>query len=125
MNCIFQETRIAEESLTTKAGYAVKEGTAADSMVLGSAGAAMGVLIQKNVASGESGTVMRLGICEFAVSDGSSVNIAIGDPLTSNASGKWVKCTTSGHQVVARARDASTADGTLIRIELLGEYPLA
>ncbi len=124
MTQIFNETRIAEADLSSKVGYGVKRGTAAKSMVLGTAGACIGVLIETDVANGQAGTVMRKGICEFAVTDGSGTAIAVGDPLTTNASGKFIKAATAGHMVIARAEGASSADGTQITIELLDAYPL-
>ena len=73
---------------------------------------------------GEKITILRKGYCEFAVADGLSVPIAIGDPLTTNNSGKFVKATTTGHMVVARAEQACSTDDTQIEIELIDAYPL-
>lgn len=114
INDIFSETYVAEGSLSSKIGYVVKDGAAERGCAIATAGVGIGVLTQLN---GSAATVMSLGKA-FARADGNSVNIAVGDALTSDGSGVLVKAA-SGDIIVAKALQACTVDGKQIRVKVV------
>ena len=52
------------------------------------------------------------------VSDGSGTAIAVGDYIKSHTNGKAIKGATDKDRVIGRAREASSADGTIIAVDL-------
>lgn len=74
-------------------------------------------ILQDAVASGRVARVRKSGITKW-VSDGQSVNIARGDPLGVDASGRCIKKTTAGDIVRGVALESSTATGTIIAVDL-------
>jgi hypothetical protein len=93
---------------TTSAAEAL-EGT-----LCGAGEAAIGISTNEATASGEAVNVAVLGSQVRVTAMGNSANIAVGDPLKSDASGKAVKAST-GENIVALALDPATADNLLIR----------
>lgn len=114
---VYDESFKAAADLSAKQYYAV-ELTAADTV--DAAGAAadtiIGVLMNKPKL-GQAATVRCLGIAP-CVSDGSGTAIAVGDRVGPNSSGKMVKKATADYAVAGIAMDASSADGTVIRVFL-------
>lgn len=110
----------AAANLSSKQYYAV-EVTAADTVNVCNAATdvVIGVLQNKPEAAGHAARVRVFGKTQ-AITDGSSVNIAAGDWLGTNATGKLVKKATADYGVCAIANGASTADGTIIEVYLLG-----
>jgi hypothetical protein len=106
----------AAADLSTKQFYIVKL-TAADAVNVTSAttDVATGVL-QNKPKSGEAADVRRLGISQV-ISDGTTP-IAVGDKLCSDTSGRAIKNTTVDRPVLGTALDASSATGTIIRVDL-------
>ncbi len=76
----------------------------------------IGVLRSKPKA-GEVADVRIHGIAKV-VSDGSGTAIAVGDYVGVNAAGKAVKVTTPDRPVFGIALEASSADGTIIAVQL-------
>jgi len=107
----------AENSLATKQYYCL-EYSAADQVDVcdGATDQVIGVL-QNDPAAGEEATVRSFGITKV-VSDGNAAAIVVGDLLGTNATGKAVKKTTDTDKLCGLALDASTADGTVIRMLL-------
>jgi hypothetical protein len=116
---VWDETFKAAADLSTKQYFAV-EMTAADTVNVTNAAAdrALGIL-QDKPKTGEGGAVRLLGISE-AVTDGSGTAIAVGDYVGPNNVGKMVKKATADFSVLGIALDASSADGTIIRVLLPG-----
>lgn len=79
---------------------------------------AIGVLMNKPAAAGLAADVRILGIAPV-VSDGSGTAIAVGDTVGPNSAGKAVKKATADYNVAGIALDASSADGTVIRVLLI------
>lgn len=105
----------AAADYSAKQFYAMKM-TTADTATLVSAAAdrTIGILQNKPKAD-EAAQVRCMGISK-AVSDGSGTAIAVGDYVGSNASGKMVKKATADYTAFGLAMDASSADGTVIRV---------
>lgn len=82
--------------------------------VAGAGEAAIGISTNEATASGEAVNVAVLGSQVRVTAMGNSVNIAVGDPLKADASGKAVKAST-GENIIAIALDPATADNLLIR----------
>ena len=72
---------------------------------------------QEATASGRMARIRKSGITKW-VSDGSSVNIARNDAIGVNSAGKCIKKTTAGDIVRGIALEPSTADGTIISVDL-------
>jgi hypothetical protein len=115
---IWDESFKAAADLKAKQYFAVKL-TAADTvnLVAAAADTAIGILMNKPEQN-QAALVRILGIAP-CVSDGSGTAIAVGDRVGSNASGKMVKKATADFAVAGIALDASSADGTVIRVMLL------
>lgn len=97
---------IAGADLTGKAGYAVALDTAnADKVVLANAQTlpTIGILIEEGIA-GQRVTVCTLQVGTAAVMYGGDV--AIGDKLTPDSTGKLIATTTDKNQVVSIAKEA-------------------
>ena len=114
---VFDHSFKAENSLITKQYYFV-EYTGVDQIDVCDAAAdrVFGVL-QNEPAAGQAAAVRILGISQV-VSDGSGTAIVAGDYIGSNAAGKAVKKATADYSVAGIALDASSADGTVIRVLL-------
>jgi len=107
----------ANSDLSTKQFFCVKQ-TAADVVDICSAATdrTLGVL-QNAPKANQAAEVATDGVCK-AVSDGSGTSIAAGDPLAVDANGRVVKNATADRLGVGVAMDASTAQGTVIRVKL-------
>lgn len=108
----------AAADLRTKQYYAV-EVTGADTVNVCNAAAdvAIGILDNKPNMN-DPAEVVHFGPTQ-AITDGSSTNIAAGDRLGPNSSGKLVKKATADDSVCAIALGASTTDGAIIRVFVL------
>lgn len=117
---VWDETYTAGADLSAKQYYAVKDTTTVNTVDVPSAATddACGIL-QNKPKSGEAALVRHFGISE-AVSDGSGTAIAVGDYVGTNNAGKMVKKATADYGVLGKALDASSADGTIIRVRLTG-----
>ena len=107
----------AAADLSGKQYYAVKL-SAADTVALVAAATdrVAGILVNKPK-QGQAATVVTAGVCE-CVSDGSSVAIAVNDTVGPDANGKMIKKATTDFNACGVAQDASSADGTIIRVRL-------
>jgi len=85
---------------------------------LAGAGEVMSGVLQNAPSDNEECTIVATGP-SFLEVNGNSVNIAIGDRLKSAASGIGVKADTDGDIYGAVAREASTADNTVIRVDVV------
>ncbi len=104
--------------------YYFVELSAADTVAVCDAAAdrSIGVLMNKPGAAGQAADVRIMGIAPV-VSDGSGTAIAVGDYVGPSAAGKAVKKATADNSVGGMALDASSADGTVIRVLLfLGAF---
>ena len=116
---VLDHTFKAAADLSAKQYFLVKY-SAADTVALCGAAAdrAFGVLMNKPAAAGLAADVRVLGIAPV-VTDGSGTSIAVGDYVGPNSAGKAVKKATADYSVAGIALDASSADGTVIRVLLL------
>jgi len=112
------ETFEAAADLSAKQFYIMKLASATTINVADSAAVAIGVL-QDKPKSGEQGNVAMIGAGGISrvVSDGSGTAIAAGDRVKANASGKAVKAATDKDRAIGLAREASSADGTIIAVD--------
>ena len=110
----------ANSDLSLKQFFCVKQ-TAADTADIVSAvtDVVLGVIDDPPKASGNGMSVITDGIAK-AVSDGSGTAIAAGDQVGADANGRVVKVTTPDRLTIGIALDASTAQGTVIRVKLRG-----
>lgn len=116
------ESYKAAADLSAKQYFAVKL-TAADTVGLVAAATdrTLGVLMNKPKLA-QAARVRKAGIAP-CVSDGSTTAIAVGDYVGPNSDGKMIKKATADFSVAGIAQDASSADGTVIRVELtLGAF---
>lgn len=74
-------------------------------------------IIQDGVASGRATRIRKSGITKW-VSDGSGTAIARGDAVGTNNAGKCVKKAVAGDIVRGIALEPSSADGTIITVDL-------
>ena len=109
---------IAENTMVAKQFYAV-ELTGANRQVDVCDGATDRVfgVVQNKAPAGGSVTVRRRGITKW-VSDGSGTAISVGDMVGTDGSGKCVKKASAGNFVAGTALSASSADGTIIDVDL-------
>ncbi|MGA9772353.1 MAG: capsid cement protein [Blastocatellia bacterium] len=115
---VFDDNCIAAASLATKQGFAVKITAANKNVNLCAAVTDIGYgILMNKPASGAGALVRVLGNAE-AVSDGSGTAISVGDKVGPDANGRLVKVTTVDRPVMGTALDASSALGTLIRVNL-------
>ena len=121
---LYDESFKAEQDLSAKQFLAM-ELSAEDQVDTADAAAdpVIGIL-QNKPKAGEAAEVRLLGISK-AVTDGNAGAIAVGDFLGTNNAGKLVKKSTDKDWVIARALQASTADGTIISVLLTGGFHLA
>jgi len=114
-------TRKAKRDLSSYQYHAVYQDSDGliDYVDTSSSGIAMGILYNKPDAANAEAEVVRTGTALMYV-DGNSANIAIGALLGSNSNYHGVAVTDDNAQYFARAMEASTADGDLIEVELLG-----
>ena len=81
--------------------------------------AAYGIVRTANQAANEAcEIIVRADRC-YAMVDGSSTAIAVGDALTSDASGRLVKATVGTDLILAYAHEASSAAGDVIEVKFL------
>lgn len=106
----------AGADLRTKQYYAVELGSTADTVTVCNAATdpAIGIL-QNKPNTNEAAEVLAVGFGQ-AITDGSGTAIAIGDWLGPNASGVLVKKATADFSVCARAMEASTTNGAIIKV---------
>lgn len=109
----------AGADLSAKRYTAVKADTTAWQVVAAGAGDAGLGILQNEPTSGKAAEVDMVGATRWKV-DGNAAAIAPGDFLKSDTNGKGVKTTTDNDQVMARALEASSADGDIITVILLG-----
>ena len=116
---VFDHTFKAAADQSAKQYYFLKY-SAADTVAVCSAAAdrAIGVLMNKPAAAGQAADVRILGIAPV-VSDGSGTAIAVGDLVGPSSAGKAVKKATADYSAAGIALDASSADGTVIRVLLI------
>lgn len=121
-----QSAFVWDESFAATADYRLKQyyfmklsTSAAMTAVLAAAATDLCIGInQDKPNTGQAMAVRVLGI-SMVVSDGSGTNIAIGDRIGPNSSGKAVKKATADYNAAGIALDASTTDGAIIRILLI------
>lgn len=120
---VWDESFKAEQDLSAKQYYAM-ELSAADQVDTcdGLQDKVIGILQNKPAAAGRAAQVRILGITKW-VSDGSGTAIAVGDYVGTSAAGKAIKKATNDYTVRGIALDASSADGAVIRVLLLGPQP--
>jgi hypothetical protein len=113
----FAESFAAAADLTTHQYKYVKLTTTG--VDVAGAGDPIDGVLQNNPNTGQAATVIIQGLSHLVV-NGSSVNIAAGDPLESAALGIGIKSTADKKNVSAIAVDPATVDGAIISVELLG-----
>ena len=115
---VFDHSFKAAADQSAKQYYFLKY-SAADTVALCAAATdrAIGVLMNKPAAAGQAADVRILGIAPV-VSDGSGTAIAVGDYVGPSRAGKAVKKATADNNLAGIALDASSADGTVIRVLL-------
>lgn len=113
------ETHEANADLSAKQFYVVKLLSTNKIDVADSAAVSYGVL-QDKPKSGELGRVAPCGAGGLTkvISDGSGTAIAIGDYVKSGATGVVVKGVANLDRVIGMAKEASTANGTIITVDL-------
>ena len=105
----------AAADLRTKQYYTV-EYSAAETVNVCNAATDVGLgVLQNKPNTNEAAEVVMVGICP-AITDGSGTAISVNDWLGPNSSGKLVKKATADYSVCARALEASSADGTIIKV---------
>jgi len=117
---VYDESFIASADYSTKQYYFMKLSTSVkDTAVLAAAATDLCLGInQDKPTAGHAMAVRILGI-SMVVSDGSGTAITAGDRVGPNSSGKAVKKATADYNAAGIALDASSADGTIIRILLI------
>lgn len=123
-NVVLCSSEESSGDLSSNQYHAVKYASDGQVELAGAGEAALGILQNDPDAEGEEAAVAVIGISK-AVVDGNSVNIAALDPLKVNASGHLVKAATDEDIFIAQALEASTADGDIIRVRLLGYSTLS
>jgi len=114
----------AENDLSSKQYYFVElSGVDQVDVCDGATDKAIGVLQNKPTA-GHAAQVRVLGVSKV-VSDGSGTAIGVGDYVGTDANGKAVKKSADHDFVAGIALDASSADGTIIRVLLTGPFTLS
>lgn len=116
---IYTESYEAGADLSSDQYKAVALHTTENQVVLAGAGGGIGVLQNKPDTVGQGAEVRHHGISRHVV-DGNATNIAIGDLITSDANGKGVVADTIDDLAYGIALEASTADGDVISILMLG-----
>ncbi|MFA5387200.1 MAG: hypothetical protein WC322_02280 [Candidatus Paceibacterota bacterium] len=118
---VFEVTREAARDLSDYQYHAMKIDTSnqIDYVDTSSAGAGIGILQNKPEAEGQEAEVRVLGTSLMYV-DGNSINIGVEDMLGSNSNYHGVKVDADKDQYFAIALEASSADGDLIEVLLLG-----
>jgi hypothetical protein len=115
---VWDESYKAGADLSSKQYYCV-EYTGVDTVNACNAASdrAIGIL-QNKPAANQGAQVRHLGI-SMAVSDGSGTAIAAGDTVGPNGSGVLVKKATADYSAIGIAMDASSANGTVIRVLMI------
>lgn len=115
---VWDESYKAENDLSAKQYYIV-EYSGVDQVDVCDAAADRGVgVLQNKPVANAAATVRHLGI-SMVVTDGSGTAISAGDYVGPNSSGKAVKKATADYSAIGLAMDASTADGTVIRVLMI------
>ena len=103
--------------------FAVKLTSIENTVVIATAGTGIGILQNKAIGgvapAGQGAEVRHHGISRHVV-DGNATNIAIGDFITSDAAGKGVVADTINDLAYGIALEASTADGDIISVLMMG-----
>ena len=107
----------ATAAYTTEQHHLMVCGADGYASLAGAGGVCIGVLQNKPSAAGQAAEIAVYGITKV-VSDGSGVNIVVGDKLKADASGHAVKAATDADMVAGIALNASTAAGTIISMIL-------
>lgn len=94
-------------------------GTAGNIVLAGANALILGVL-QNNPKAGEAAAVGSLRGASYKVLAGAA--IAVGDPLQTDASGRFITGAGAAQKVCARALEAASAAGNLIEAVLLDSY---
>ena len=115
---IYNESYGAFADYTLKQYFVVKHHSVEGQVILAGAGQGDGVL-QNKPDAGQAAEVAHLGISRIVV-DGNATNIAIGNLITSDANGKGVVADTIGDVAFGKALQASTVDGDVISISMVG-----
>lgn len=112
---VHDESFKAENDLSSKQYYIVELSAADQVDVCDNSGdTPLGVLQNKPEAS-EAALVRLSGITQV-VSDGSGTAISVGDYVGTDGNGKAIKKSTDKDKILGIALDASSADGTVIRV---------
>ena len=115
---IYDESYQSSLDLTAKQYFAVKLHTVAGQIALAGAGVGFGIL-QNDPNSNQAAQVRHLGTSRHVV-DGNATAIVIGSKITSDAAGKGVVADTAGDVAYAEADEASTVDGDVISVSMIG-----
>jgi hypothetical protein len=121
---LYDESYRAEQDLSAKQFLAMELSAEGQVDTADAAADTVIGILQNKPKSGEAAEVRLIGISK-AVTDGNAAAIGVGDFLGTNNAGKLVKKSTDKDWVIARALQASTADGTIISVLLTGGFHLA
>ena len=109
---------VAENDLSAKQFYAVElTGAGLQVDACDNAGDRVYGILQNKPVAGSAATVRRYGITKW-VSDGSGTPITVGAYVGTNATGKCVVKSSAGNFVAGVALSPSSADGTIIDVDL-------
>lgn len=116
---IYTESYEANGDESASQYKAFKFGSQENQVVLAGAGEGVGILQNKPDTAGQGCEVRHHGISRHLV-DGNATNIAIGDLITSDAAGKGVVADTINDLAYGIALEASTVDGDIISVLMMG-----
>ena len=111
-------TAVAGASFASSQYLACELGTNGQVTVCNNAGDRVWGIIQDKAPSGAASRIRRRGVTKWK-SDGSGTPIAIGDEVGTDASGKCIKKTGDNTLFAGFAQGASSADGTIIPVDLV------
>ena len=115
----------AQQYKAVKLSTANVKNTFACEICAGATDKPIGILQNKPLLGQAAEVACRPGDIVRVFTDGNAGAIAIGDYLGTDAAGKLVKKSADHDYVIARALEASTADGTIISAELIGPMTLS
>jgi len=121
---VFDTSAKAGNDLSAKQYHFVKLNAADQVDVCNNVGDKPIGVLQNKPTAGHAAQVRVLGVSKV-VSDGSSTSIGVWDYVGTDASGKAVKKSADKDFIVGFALDASSADGTVIRVLLTGPFTLS